>query len=137
MNALNRACFVISSVIAMSCASASATARETEIRFKKGATATSLSGVWSGETKTYVFRTRGAQHIVLHLNEGKEASNPLAFTLYSYCAREATGVPEVSDAVRYEATLPCAGRYSLDLATPSGMTKPQGAVKYSLRVSIK
>lgn len=111
-------------------------ARDGEIRFAKGATSTTVKSTWNGSTKTHVFRARAGQLMVLHLNEGSETTNPLVLTVYSYCGQE-TGQPMVDYAVRFEATLPCTGRYSVDIAPPRDAAVAKGALNYKLLVSIK
>jgi hypothetical protein len=114
----------------------SATAAETELRFARGKTSKTISGIWRGNNDTYVFTARKGQTLRLQLNDGKRGSGHLDATLYAYCGEE-TGNPIASNVVRNKLVLPCNGRYSLDIAARTDIAIKQDEETYTLTVVIR
>jgi hypothetical protein len=111
-------------------------AQDKEIRFARGATSATIEGDWQGRTDTYVFRARQGQRLVLRLNDGRVRSGHLDLTLYSYCGEE-YGTPIASNVARVDTTLPCNGKYSLDVAARTDIAIKQDQENYRLSVSIR
>ena len=103
-------------------------------RFKKGEVSGTVRGQVTGAIKTYQFRAREGQNIIVSLARDGGDRGTLTFTLYAYCGEE-YGRPLVIESIRWESSLPCTDRYIVDVA-PSTEAMQQ-AWRYALTVTIR
>ena len=103
-------------------------------RFKKGEVSGTVRGQVTGAIKTYQFRAREGQNIIVSLARDGGDRGTLTFTLYAYCGEE-YGRPLVIESIRWESSLPCTDRYTVDVA-PSTEAMQQ-AWRYALTVTIR
>lgn len=124
------------SVLVLSLAMSMVDARQREIRFAKGETATTIRSEWRGENEVYTFRAKKGQRISIRLDDGRAASTKLRLTLYKYCGDE-YGEPLANEVVRFDGVLPCSDQFSFDIMPGSDLALKVDQIEYVLWISIK
>jgi hypothetical protein len=106
------------------------------IQFKKGAVSATVRGQVSRYTKTYQFRARKGQTLTISLAPDGGDKGMLTVSVNAYCGEE-YGRPLVDQALRWQGTLPCSDRYSVDVTPAVAAREPMRAQGYALTITIQ
>lgn len=106
------------------------------IQFKKGAVSATVRGQVSRYTKTYQFRARQGQKLTIILAPDGGDKGMLTVSVNAYCGEE-YGRPLVDQALRWQGTLPCSDRYSVDVTPALQAREQMPAQSYTLTITIQ
>ena len=106
------------------------------IQFKKGTVSATVHGQVSRYTKTYQFRARQGQKLTISLAPDGGDKGMLTVSVNAYCGEE-YGRPLVDQALRWQGSLPCSDRYSVDVTPAVEARELMRAQNYALTITIQ
>ncbi len=107
-----------------------------EIRFRPGEVRGAVSGTVTDTTKTWQFRARKDQQVTVTLTPVGGDKGMLTMTLYAYCGEE-YGSPQNAEGLRWQGSLPCTDRYTVDVAPGAEAMREGRAQRYMLSLEIR
>lgn len=107
-----------------------------EIRFRPGEVTGTVRGTVTDTTKTWQFRARKDQQATVTLTPVGGDKGMLTMTLYAYCGEE-YGSPLNAEGLRWQGRLPCADRYTVDVAPGADAMREGRVQRYSLSLEIR
>jgi hypothetical protein len=116
--------------------SPAADAADEVIPFKKGAVSATVHGQVMHFTRTYGFLARQGQDVTVNLLPDGGDKGLLTLSLYAYCGED-YGRPLVDAALRWQGTLPCSGRYSIDVRASDEARRAARALDYALTLTVR